>query len=181
MDISHDGNSCLRCRVFWLLENGERIAAKRMSPGAKIPSEDFHAGRIEEAVKAYRALYAAKADDPGVAEARLNRLGYDFLGHKEYAKAIAILRLNTEFYAASPNANDSLAEAYLASGDHVRALETYRAVLKVLPNDDKTDPATKEQLRRNAEAKISKLSRGFGGDAFASYRTADAAFTKLTI
>ena len=122
-------------------------------------SDDLYAGRIEEAVKAYRALYAAKSDDPGVAEARLNRLGYDFLGNKEYSKAIAILKLNTELYAASSNTYDSLAEAYLASGDRVRALEMYRAVLKVLPKDDKADPATKEQLRRNAEAKISELSR----------------------
>jgi tetratricopeptide (TPR) repeat protein len=142
-----------------LLANGERIAAKRMSPGIGLPSDDLYAGRIEEAIKAYRALYASKADDPGVAEGRLNRLGYDFLGRKEYAKAIAILTLNTELYAASSNTYDSLAEAYLASGDRVRALEMYRAVLKVLPKDDKTDPAIKEQLRRNAEVKIGELLR----------------------
>jgi hypothetical protein len=94
-----------------LLENGQRIAAKRMRPGVKLPSDDVYAGRIEEAIKAYRALYALKADDPGVAEARLNRLGYDFLGHKEYAKAIAVLTLNTELYAAASNTYDSLAEA----------------------------------------------------------------------
>jgi tetratricopeptide (TPR) repeat protein len=142
-----------------LLANGQRITAKRMSPGVKLPSDDLYAGRIEEAIKAYRALYASKADDPGVAEGRLNRLGYDFLGRKEYAKAIAILTLNTELYAASSNTYDSLAEAYLASGDRVRALEMYRAVLKVLPKDDKTDPAIKEQLRRNAEVKIGELLR----------------------
>ena len=142
-----------------LLGNGEPVAAKRMSPGARLPSDDLYAGRIKEAVNAYRALYASKADDPSVAETRLNRIGYDFLGQKEYAKAIAILTLNTEIYATSSNTYDSLAEAYLASGDRVRALESYRAVLNVLPKDAKTDAAAKEQLRRNAELKISELSR----------------------
>jgi tetratricopeptide (TPR) repeat protein len=142
-----------------LLENNERSTAKRMRPGAKLPSDDLYAGRFDEATKAYRALYRSKADDPGVAEQRLNRFGYSFLSQKEYAKAIAILRLNTELYATSSNTYDSLAEAYLASGDRVRALEAYQSVLKVLPKDDQTDTATKAQLRSNAEAKIKELNK----------------------
>ncbi|PYV07721.1 MAG: hypothetical protein DMG07_27810, partial [Acidobacteria bacterium] len=142
-----------------LLAGSERVAARRMAPGVKLPSDDLAAGRIDEAIAAYRALYASKPDDPGVAEARLNRLGYDFLGRKEFEKAIALLKLNTDLYPASSNTYDSLGEAYLTSGDRRRALELYRKVLEVLPQDRKTDAATREQLRRNAEEKVRELSK----------------------
>ncbi len=142
-----------------LLAGRERVAAPRMKPGTKIPSDDLSAGRIDEAVRAYRALRASKPDDPGVAEARLNRLGYDLLQRKEYEKAIALLQLNTELYPDSTNVYDSLGEAYLTRGDRARALEQYRKVLEVLPKDQKTDASTKDQLRSNAEAKIRELSR----------------------
>ncbi len=142
-----------------LLNEGQRIAAKRMVPGGRLPIDDLSAGRIEKAVQAYKALHAANPKDAGVAEERLNRLGYDLLGRKEYARAVSVLRLNAELYPSSSNSYDSLGEAYLASGDRTRALESYRQVLVVLPKDNKADAGLKDQLRRNADAKIRELSR----------------------
>ncbi|MBZ5535591.1 MAG: serine hydrolase [Acidobacteriia bacterium] len=142
-----------------LIAGEERVTAKRMAPGIKLPSDDLLAGHLEEALHAYRELRRSKPNDPGVSEARLNRLGYNFLARKEYVNAIAVLKLNAEFYPTSSNTYDSLAEAYLASGDRTRSLETYRKVLEVLPTDSKTSAESKDQLRHNAEAKIRELSK----------------------
>ena len=56
------------------------------------------------------------------------------------------------------NTYDSLAEALLLSGDKAGALAAFRKVLEALPKDTKTPPAAKDQLRRNAEAKIKELA-----------------------
>jgi CubicO group peptidase (beta-lactamase class C family) len=150
-------NSGERVAEVLVLNGKEQTSAKRMSPGAKLPIDDLLAGRISQAIDAYRAIFAATPDDSSIAEGRINRMGYAFLARNEYEKAIAMLRLNTELYPSSSNTYDSLAEAYLASGDRVRSLETYRKVLEVLPTDQKSDPALKQQLQRNAESKVKEL------------------------
>ncbi len=143
-----------------LLESGdERVPARRMAPGATIPSDELAAGRIDAALAQYRALFAAKPSDPGVAEPRLNGFGYSLAGRKEFAKAIAILRLNAELYPGSSNTYDSLGEVLLLSGDRPGALASYRKVLEILPTDTKTDPNLKDRLRNNAETKVRELSR----------------------
>ena len=142
-----------------LLAGDERVAANRMAPGATIPSDELAAGRIEAALTQYCALFAAKPNDPGVAEPRLNLLGYGLAAKKDYAKAIAVLRLNMELYPASSNTYDSLGEILAKSGDRAGALASYRKVLEVLPTDTKTDPSLKERLRKNAEAMVKDLSK----------------------
>jgi CubicO group peptidase (beta-lactamase class C family) len=141
-----------------LLAGEERIKAKRMHPGARLPSDDLADGKIDEALAAYRGLFAEKPEDPGIAEQRLNRMGYQLAARKEFAGAIAVLKLNTELRPGSSNTYDSLAEIYLLSGDRDRSLETYRQALEVLPKDTTTDPSLKEQLRKNAEVQVKKLS-----------------------
>jgi tetratricopeptide (TPR) repeat protein len=140
------------------LAGKEQVNAKRMSPEARLPIDLLYEGRFGQATEAYRALQASNPTDPSVAEERLNNLGYAFLARNEYKQAIAVLRVNTELYPPSSNTYDSLAEAYLASGDRVRALEMYRKVLETLPVDFKTDAALKQRLQRAAEAKIRELS-----------------------
>jgi CubicO group peptidase (beta-lactamase class C family) len=142
-----------------LLSGSERVAARRMAPDGRLPSDALAQGKIEEAMTLYRKLLAEKPDDPGVAEARLNVLGYQLATQSEFAKAIAILKLNSELRPKSSNAHDSLAEIYLASGDRARALETYRKVLEVLPMDTTTEANLKARLLRNAQQKVEELTR----------------------
>ena len=75
-----------------------RSEAARMPPGETIPFDHVVAGRLEEAMSAYRALKAARPDDPGVAEARLNRLGYQLAARQERGPAIIVLQVNTALY-----------------------------------------------------------------------------------
>ena len=142
-----------------LLAGSERVLARRMAPGERLPSDALAEGKLDEAVDAYRKLFAEKADDRGVAESRLNVLGYQLAARTEFPKAITILKVNMGLRPKSTNTYDSLAEIYLASGDRARALETYRKVLEVLPTDTTTNANLKAQLLRNAEEKIRELAK----------------------
>jgi CubicO group peptidase (beta-lactamase class C family) len=139
---------------------GDRhFTATRMAMGERIPSDDLAEGKLQEAAAAYHKLFAAKPEDLAVAEPRLNQTGYELAARKDFPRALAVLKVNTELYPASTNAYDSLAEVYLLSGDRVRALETYRKVLEVVEKDKKTEANVKTRLRNNAERKVEELSR----------------------
>jgi CubicO group peptidase (beta-lactamase class C family) len=135
-----------------------RSQAPRMAPGEAIPFDRVAEGKLEEAMSAYRALQAAKPDDPGVAEARLNRLGYELAGRQETQAALIVLQVNTGLYPDSANTWDSLGEVLLRDGQRARALECYRKVVEVLPRDRKADDAARDLLRANAERQIRELS-----------------------
>lgn len=137
---------------------GKSALATRMASDTLLPSELLAKDRTEEALTAYRVLFQERPADPGIAEARLNVIGYELAVRHELDKAIALLKLNTELHPDSSNTWDSLAEIYLASGDRPRSLETYRRVLDVLDRDKTTEPALRERLRQNANAKIRELS-----------------------
>jgi len=135
------------------------VTASRMSGDEKLPSDLLADGHLDAARVAYLALYAENPEDPGIAEPRLNGLGYHLAGERDFAKAIAILRINNELRPQSANTYDSLAEVYLMNGERDRALETYRRELEALPNDTTTEAGLRERLRSVAEQKIKELER----------------------
>ncbi len=100
--------------------------APRVDPRTRVPAEDLEAGKVDEAIAGYKKIQAANPADPAIAEPRLNTLGYALLEKKDYPKAIAVFRLNTELYPNSPNTFDSLGEALEASGDTAGAVAAYR-------------------------------------------------------
>lgn len=70
--------------------------------------------------------------------------------------ALELFKLNTEAHPASANAQDSLADGYLANGKNAEALAAEQKCLELLPNDKSPDQS-KAQLREAAEGKIAKL------------------------
>lgn len=76
----------------------------------------------------------------------LNRLGYELLRGGRVEAAIALFRVNTEFFPASGNAYDSLAEGYMTAGDTTRAIVFYQKSLEADPDN------------RNAAQKLQELS-----------------------
>jgi D-alanyl-D-alanine-carboxypeptidase/D-alanyl-D-alanine-endopeptidase len=62
-------------------------------------------------------------------------LGYNYMGGGMLEKAIAILKLNVEFYPESANTYDSLAEAYINNGDNELAIINYKKSLELNPNN----------------------------------------------
>ena len=140
-------------------EQGEKTSWTRMPDGMRLPSDFLAEGNLQAARAAFVALYANRPEDPGVAEPRLNQLGYQLAGRGELSKAVLVLEVANTLRPGSANTYDSLAEVYLMNGDRAKALETYRRELAILPGDTATDPATKERLRRIAEAKTKDLAK----------------------
>ena len=70
-------------------------------------------------------------------ESTLNAAGYALLGEGRKADAIEVFKLNVRAYPQSANVYDSLAEAYLDSGDRTSAAQWYREALRRSPADDR--------------------------------------------
>ena len=70
-------------------------------------------------------------------EYELNRLGYNYLRDKNYQNAIAVFKMNVTLYPESGNVYDSLADAYLRSGDSLEAFTNYKKALEIEPENSR--------------------------------------------
>jgi len=119
-----------------LVSSGDGTSsATRISPEVMIPYDYLMAGKFAEAVDAYRKIMQSDPNNVVVAENRLNGLGYELVGQKKYAEAIAVFKLNVELYLASSNTYDSLGEAYMINGDKELAILNYNKSLELDPKN----------------------------------------------
>ena len=68
-------------------------------------------------------------------ESALNGLGYTVLGAENYPGAIDIFSKNTTEFPESANVWDSLAEAYMKSGNRSAAIRNYKKSLALNPDN----------------------------------------------
>ena len=111
------------------------------------------------ASKATRLFREARTRDPKAVlfpEPILNQLGYARLTARDVNEAVELFKLNTEAYPTSANAQDSLADAYAASGQIPLAIAAEQKCLALLPADP-IDEEFKTNLRKAAEEKLTKL------------------------
>jgi tetratricopeptide (TPR) repeat protein len=105
-------------------------------------------------------LAKAREHDPRAvlfSEVSVNQLGYEHLQLGDTKGAVEIMKLNTAAYPDSPNAYDSLADAYLADGQKVLALQIAKRALQLLAKD-RTDPEVRRNaIRDSAERKLKQL------------------------
>jgi CubicO group peptidase (beta-lactamase class C family) len=115
--------------------------APRVDPTTRVPAEDLLDGKFDEALAGYRKIQAADPKAAAVSEQRFNQLGYGFLQEKDYPKAIAVFRLNTELHPDSANTYDSLGEALEKSGDTAGAIAMYKKCVEVAgkPGNENVD------------------------------------------
>ena len=103
--------------------NGEpaRVMA-RVAAGAVEPLRLLEDGRFDEALAQYRALRAARPEDPAIAESRFDELASALLDERlDYERAIRVFRVEAALYPGSANANAGLALAYLRAGRRAEA------------------------------------------------------------
>jgi hypothetical protein len=74
-------------------------------------------------------------------ESLVNNLGYRMLNLKQFNKAEALFKLNITNYPGSANCYDSMGDLYLAKGDSVKAIESFKKTLSL-----KNIPETKQKL-----------------------------------
>ena len=112
---------------------------------AAVLYETIRASGVAAAVARYREIKASGSAEFDVAEAQINRLGYELLREKRPADAVEILKLNVEAFPESGNAHDSLAEAYAEAGLKELAITHYAKALELDPTN------------RNAVEKLNEL------------------------
>jgi tetratricopeptide (TPR) repeat protein len=139
------------------------ILTTTFKPAAKLPpTQDQFIAIIRQqgGARAAEIYYEFNATDPGsitFSEATINILGYRALQSGGIDDAIALFKLNAETYPGSANCWDSYADGLQALGDNESALECYRKVLEVLPNDTVAGEGLRQTLLQNAEAGIERL------------------------
>ena len=108
---------------------------KRLTADQLVPFEMLSAGKISEAIEGYRKIFKDTPRNVTVSENRLNNLGYGLLQQKKLPEAIALFKLNVEFYPNAWNVYDSLAEAYMANGEKDLAIANYKKSLELNPQN----------------------------------------------
>jgi len=138
-----------------LVVSGKTVSgvAPRVDPRLRVPAEDLLDGKMDEALAGYRKIQAADPKGPLASEQRFNELGYGLLQSKDYAKAIAVLRLNTLLYPSSANTYDSLGEALEKSGDTAGAIAMYRKAIEIASQPGK------ENVDQNGPARVHATDR----------------------
>lgn len=129
--------------------NNTTIVRQRIPDEEPQPAELLLAGETERALAAYRQ---AGLNDPR----RLNIFGYQLLGLRRLREAVAVFELNTELFPSSPNELDSLAEAYVETGESAKAVTAYRRALAAIEGSALT-PAEQQFLRDHSERQLAWL------------------------
>ena len=108
-----------------------------------------------ERVKArFRAACADDAPAGCVDAGRFNSFGYALLGKHQVREAIAVLELVAWAHPGLANAQDSLADAYLAAGDRERARRSLQRAIELAPTDVSLGPADRERSISEWTARI---------------------------
>jgi CubicO group peptidase (beta-lactamase class C family) len=136
---------------------GDWPFAKRVPDAFTVPLDDVAEGRIDQAIKRYRAEIGKTPSEDAFKEQRFNGMGGDALRRGDTASAIALFRLNVALFPDSMNTYDSLGEGYMRAGDKAQAIVAYKKGLVAAARDKTMPAATKEALQKNAIAKLKEL------------------------
>ncbi len=102
------------------------------TPRMYLQNKDYN-----NALKGYLELRKQDSTQVYIEEREVNSMGYNFLNEKDYDNAIAVFKMNTALYPESDNVYDSLADAYLRSGDSLQAFNNYKKALELNSGNDR--------------------------------------------
>ncbi|HEX8492970.1 MAG TPA: FKBP-type peptidyl-prolyl cis-trans isomerase [Pyrinomonadaceae bacterium] len=100
---------------------------------AEVLSQTMKEKGVEATVAQYREMKTKGLSDIYSSESDMNGWGYRLLRNRQFKEAIEVFKLDVEAYPKSANVYDSLAEAYLASGNNQAAIENYNKALEIDP------------------------------------------------
>src|SRR5262249_10341931 len=135
----------------------EAGTAPRVDAKSRVPAEDLLEGRTDDALAGYKKIQAADPKGTTVAETRFNQIGYGFLLQKDYPKAIAVFRLNTQLYPNSANTYDSLGEALEKSGDNAGAIAMYKKSIEIASKPGNENVDQNGPARAHSEERLKAL------------------------
>jgi len=86
---------------------------------------------LSEGLTLYNDLKSTASEDYNFSEGQLNRLGYELMSLDKNEEAIGVLEHNNSLFPESANTFDSTGDAYLASGDTLKALINFKNAVKL--------------------------------------------------
>ena len=138
------GNGAMPAFELELIGPAGATPAKRLSAETLVPYELLFAGKITEAIESYRKIYKDTPKNVSVSENRLNNLAYQLMQKKRLPEALALFKLNVEFYPTAWNVYDSLGEAYMTNGEKDLAITNYKKSLEINPQNANAREKLKE-------------------------------------
>lgn len=141
--ITENGTSYVATSIK-VIQGGIPLKFDRIDASRLVPFEILEAGRIDEAIEAYRKIKKEQPANAAVSVGRINSLGYVLMRAKKLDEAIALFKLNVEFYPAVAGVYDSLGEGYMTKGDKELAIANYRKSLEMDPRNSNA----KEKLKQ---------------------------------
>jgi len=112
------------------------------------------------AAKVEAQMQAARQQDPKAtlfSQEMVNVVGYEHLRSGDTKGAVEIMKLNVAAYPNSPNAYDSLGDAYLADGQKELAIQNATKALSLLASDTADDQQRKDAIKTSAEEKLKQM------------------------
>jgi len=103
----------------------------KMPDSFKTPSMHLKANNFDEALAGFLEIKKQDSTSVFIDEREFNSYGYELLRKKQNEHAIEVFKMNVALYPASDNVYDSLADAYLRTGDSLNAYENYKKALKL--------------------------------------------------
>jgi len=128
-------------KEFPVAETYEHLGKARKLMGMSVPPTEsdlielFESGQVDKATDLYKQTRIDYKAWIMFSESRINRLGYQLMNAERYSIAIGAFTLNTLEFSDSFNVWDSLAEAYLKSGDSKLAKKYYKKSLELNPEN----------------------------------------------
>lgn len=101
----------------------------------KTPTVLLNEGKYEKALEGYLKIRAKDSTSEFIQQFKFNRMGYKKMSENDYKGAIAIFEMNTKIHPTKHNVYDSLGQAYLVSGDSLKAYENYKKTLELNNNN----------------------------------------------
>ncbi|QRQ63453.1 serine hydrolase [Sphingobacterium multivorum] len=109
----------------------------KVNANDRTPLELILEGNFEDGLKAFQKAKEQDSDDELLSEGFLNGAGYELLNQHKINQAIDIFKVNTVLYPKSENVYNSLAEAYLKSGQIDSAKKNYQKVREINPKNER--------------------------------------------
>lgn len=110
----------------------------------KTPWMYLTSGAYDEATMGYLKLKKQDSTKTYIEESEVNRLGYGLLRKKDYKNAVKVFEMNVALYPQSDNVYDSLADAFLRSGDSLQAYLNYKKALELNSGNERAKAYVKQ-------------------------------------
>ncbi len=159
-DETEESRNIVRQTLDFMSSNLSKPIKHPLVERAPTPSRFVAVANDRGVGKAIELYHFTKKADPKAelcSEASLNLIGYYFLQEERTKDALAMFTLILAEYPDSPNAYDSMADVYAATGNGRDAVTYAEKALAMLEKDSKTEPAMKELIRKSAEEKLTRF------------------------